>query len=143
MIGRIASLMSFLDAATQLLIKETHPAIRVARTLILYDLAVGGLQEEGGKALNGFTLCGFGVLRRVDHQDLARLATHLDCAALGKLSELRFYRLAVRAPVSVVHGEGVHRRGRTRLEALESITERGAETIKIDKAQDANNNCRQ
>ena len=143
MIGRIASSTSFLDAATQLLIKETHPAACVARTLILHDLAVGGLQQEGGEAFHGLTLCSLRILRGVDHQHLARLAAHLDCAVLGKLGELRFHGLAVRAPVRVIHGESIHSRGRTRLEVLEPITERDAKTVKIGQAQKANNNYRQ
>ena len=118
-------LISSLDAATHLLVDECEPAIRIALTLVLKDLAIRSLKQERGDTLHRLALRRLRILRRVYKHDLAFLSTNLNGSTIRKLCELRFHCLTVWAPISVVHCKSVHSRGRTRLvlETLETLTE--------------------
>jgi hypothetical protein len=112
----------------QILVDERHPAIGATRTLILQYIPVRCLKKECGEPLHRLPLYSLRVLRGLYHLDLALLSTNLNDALVGELRKLRLHRLAVRAPICIIHCECIRSRGRAAhvLETEKAISKSGA-----------------
>ena len=92
-----------------LLRQEVHPAITSARAAIFDSITCGRFEQKCRETLDGFA-SHFLLLGLLHHGDGHIAAIHGDNAALGKLLEIGLHRLAMRAPISIIHREGSYRR---------------------------------
>lgn len=114
---------AYLNVAAQIGLQEGHVAIGAAVASVLHRLAVDGLEQEAGEALDLLPCSGLGLLLGANHANLTLLVANLHCALLGELSKLRLGGLAVTTPIGVIHGEGIAIRGT--LESLDQPTVKG------------------
>ena len=122
------SLCELIDPAAQIGVQEGHVACGIALTSVLHSLAVNGLEQEAGEALDLLPCSSLGLILGANHANLTLLVTNLHHALLGELGKLRLGGLAVATPIGVIHGKGIAIRGT--LESLDQATVKGnAQTV--------------
>ena len=111
-----------LDTAAQIAVDKGQPSLGIALTLVLEDLSIRRLEQEGREALHRLSLGGLRILGGINQADLAGLSIHLNRAGLGELGELGLHSLAVRTPIGIIHCKCIHGRAGARL-VLKSLGE--------------------